>query len=440
MPPADPMQPNSLAILSEREVGREAARCVTCFDAPCVSACPAHIDIPGMIAMVRSGNLTGAAAKVRSANPLAAACGAICPAEVYCQAACTQAKKGAPVRIREIHFHATLSERDRPLKPVAAPSSGRSVGVIGGGPAGLACAFGLAMRGHAVDLYNDGPPGGVPRKSIPLFRLAEDVLCQDTGFLDRFCTLHDSVVDRPAFERIASMHDAVFVAVGLGRDRQLGIDGEDLAGVIPVLEFLERARREPGTIRTGRRVVVVGGGNVSLDAAATARRLGASEVVLLYRRTADEMRAWSAERDEARRQGVEFRFLTIPVEIVGVGGNAAGVLCRRTRLGSRQDASGRRGPEEVPGSDFEIPADTVIVAVGQVIRAAWLPDLARTPGGFIRVDGEFMTTSPGVFAAGDAVGGEGTIVLSAAQGLRAAGAIHEHIMRERDGERTAAGT
>jgi len=433
MPRGESMQPNSQAALPAKEIIREAARCLTCFDAPCVSACPARIDIPGMIAMVRSGNLSGAAAAVRSANALAATCGAVCPAEVYCQPACTQAKKGAPVRIREIHQYATMSERVRPLNPVAAPPTGKSVAVIGGGPAGLGCAFGLAMRGHAVDLYNEGPPGGVPARSIPLFRLPWDLLAQDTGFIAPWYSHRDCVVDGPGYERIAATHDAVLIAVGLGQDRPLGIPGEQLSGVVPVLEFLEGARRHAETFRTGERVVVIGGGNVSLDAAATARRSGAREVTLLYRRTLNEMRAWSAETGEARRQGVEFRFLSVPVEITGAGGVVAGVRCRRTRLGATRDASGRPVPEEVPGSEFAVPADTVVVAIGQVMRASWLADLARTGAGYIRVDGDFKTSVPGVFAAGDAVGGEGTIVLSVAQGMRAAGAIHGHIMRGRDG-------
>ena len=434
MPPGEPMPPNNPTGLDVTEALREAAKCLGCFDAPCATACPAHIDIPGMIAMVRSGNLTGAAAAVRSANAMAAVCGAICPSEVYCQPACTRAKRGAPVRIRELHMFATMSERMRPIRPVPAPATGKRVAVLGGGPAGLACAFALAMRGHAVDLYNDGPPGGVPHRSIPPFRLPEEVLLQDTAFLSSCCTLHQGAVERAAYESIVASHDAVFIAVGLGRDRRLGIPGEQLRGVRPVLEFLEQARRDPGASHAGRRVVVVGGGNVSLDAAATARRLGAAGVVLLYRRTAEEMRAWSAELEEARRQGVEFLFLSIPVEVTGAGGNVAGLRCRRTRLGEALDSSGRRIPEEIPGSEFLLPADTVIVAIGQVLGAAWIPELARTRAGYILVDTEFRTSTPGVFAGGDAVGGEGTIVLSVAQGMRAAGAIHEHIMRKRDGE------
>ncbi|HTO95209.1 MAG TPA: FAD-dependent oxidoreductase [Bacteroidota bacterium] len=434
MPLANPMPQSKPYEPGRMEVLREAAKCLTCFDAPCTAACPAHIDIPGMIAMVRSGNLSGAAASVRRANALAAVCGAICPSEIYCQPACTQAKKGSPVRIREIHQYATMSERARPLNPVVAPQTGKTVAVIGGGPAGLGAAFRLAMRGHTVDLYNAGAPGGVPARSIPGFRLPDDVLAQDREFIAPWYRLHECVVDRLMFEKIAATHDALLIAVGLGRDRLPGIPGEHLTGVVPVLEFLERAKLDPGTFRSGERVVVIGGGNVSLDAAATARRSGARNVTLLYRRTQNEMRAWKAETDEAQRQGVEFRFLSIPVEILGAGGAVTGVRCRRTRLGQKQDNSGRRVPEEVPGSEFELPADTVIVAIGQVLRADWLPGIARTSAGYVRVDGNFMTSAPGVFAAGDAVGGEGTIVLSVAQGEIAAGAIDGYIMRGRDGE------
>jgi glutamate synthase (NADPH/NADH) small chain len=387
-----------------------------------------HIDIPGFIAMIRSGNASGAAWLVRNANALADTCGRICPSEVYCQPACTRARQDAPVLIRELHLYATRSERTREFHSGAAPRTGKSVAIVGAGPAGLGCAFELAKLGHAVDLYNDGPPGGVPLKSIPPFRLPVEDLFHDAALLGRFFTAYDCTVDAAKFGSITGGHDAVFVAVGLGLDRPLGIPGEDLRSVFPVLGFLETAKRKPHTLTIGSRVIVVGGGNVSLDAAATARRLGAADVTLLYRRGEQQMLVWSAELAEARRLGVEFRFHAIPLAIVGTG-RVEGVLCRGMRLSAERDDSGRPVPVEVPGSDFLLPADSVIVAVGQEIRAGWLTGMDRTKRGYISVDGEFQTSLPGVFAGGDAVSGEGTVVRSLAHGKQAAHAIHGYIMR-----------
>ncbi len=416
-------------MLDARQALVEAERCLYCFDAPCTTACPVHIDIPGFIAMLRSGNARGAAWLVREANPLADTCGRICPSEIYCQSACTKAKQDAPVRIRELHLYATLSARDRPFDPPVQPGSGKSVGVIGGGPAGLGCAFELARLGHAVDLYNDGPPGGVPAKSIPPFRLPEEDIAGDAGILRRFFTVHDAAIDDRAFGEIAGSHDAVFIAPGLGRDRRLNIPGEDLRYVHPVLPFLESARKDPRPLDPGFRVVVVGGGNVSLDAAATARRLGAGEVTLVYRRAEEHMLVWRAELEEARRLGVEFRFRTIPVSIAGRD-RVEGVVCRGMRLGGQTDDSGRPVPVEIPGSDVLLPADAVIVAIGQDLRADWLPRLDRTRRGYIGVDAKFQTSAPGVFAGGDAAGGEGTVVRSLAHGKQAARSIHEYLMRK----------
>jgi glutamate synthase (NADPH/NADH) small chain len=423
--------PNKTApdVFNNRRAQVEAERCLYCFDAPCTSACPVHIDIPAFIAMIRSGNAPGAAWLVRNANALAGTCGRICPSEVYCQPACTRAKQDAPVLIRELHLYATRSERAREFHTVTSPRTGKRVAVLGAGPAGLGCAVELSKLGHHVDLYNDGPPGGVPLKSIPPFRLPEEDLIHDTGILGRFFTAHDGTIDAPMFGGITGNHDAVFVAVGLGRDRPLGIPGEELESVFPVLEFLETAKKRPHTLSIGSRVIVVGGGNVSLDAAATARRLGAAEVTLLYRRGEQQMLVWSAELGEARRLGVEFRFHAKPFEIVGRG-RVEGVRCRTMHLSAENDDSGRPVPVEVPGSDFLLPADSVVVAIGQDVRADWLTGLGRTKKGFISVDGNFQSSMSGVFAGGDAVSGEGTVVRSLAQGKQAAHAIHEYIMRK----------
>jgi len=405
----------------------ESDRCLQCFDAPCMSACPTHIDIPKFILMIKTSNVIGAAEVVKTSNALANACGKICPEEVFCQSACTRGKQDSPIQIRELHFFATQQEKQKGFSATRRfPTSNKKVAVIGAGPAGLGCAFELAKLGHRVDVYDSRKPGGVPRNSIPSFRLAARELESDTRFLSRFFRFKAQSVDSRGLERIRKTHDAAFLAVGLGKDRMLGIPGEKLKGVLPVLKFLEKAKAASSGVKIGKNVVVVGGGNVSLDAAATAKRLGAHHVLLIYRRSEKEMRVWKGELEEARKQGVEIRFLINPVSIVGKN-KVAGMKCRRTRLCKRKDKTGRPVPVEVAGSDFTVEADTIIIAIGQTIEANWLEGIERRGGGYVKVGENFQTSVPGMFAGGDMIAGEGTIVQSVAHGKYAARAIHEFL-------------
>jgi NADPH-dependent glutamate synthase beta subunit-like oxidoreductase len=375
-------------------------------------------------------SLECAAEVVKTSNALANTCGKICPQEVFCQSVCTRAKQDSPIQIRELHFYATQAERKKGFsKTKLFPTTDGAVAVIGAGPAGLGCAFELAKLGYKVDVYERGGIGGVPRNSIPSFRLSNEELESDTQFLSKFFKLKKEDVNRRLFEEIKHHHRAVLLAIGLGSDRPVGIAGERLKGVLPVLQFLHKAKNPSPGISVGSRVVIIGGGNVSLDAAASAKRLGAENVILIYRRSENEMRVWKSELNEARKQGVELRFLTTPVAIVGKS-DVTGVMCRQTRLTEEMDASGRRVPAEVKGSDFVIDADTVIVAIGQTVGADWLEDFAKTDNGYIKVNKNFQTSVSGVFAGGDMVSGEGTIVQSVAQGKQAAHAIHEYLSRK----------
>jgi glutamate synthase (NADPH/NADH) small chain len=392
-----------------------------------MAACPTHIDVPKFISMIRTNNVIGAAEVVKTSNALANTCGKICPEEVFCQSVCTRGKQDSPIQIRELHFFATQQEMKKGFSVTRIfPTSNKTIAVIGAGPAGLGCAFELAKFGHHVDVYDAHKAGGVPRKSIPSFRLAAWELESDTKFLSRFFALKRQIVDSKAFDRIHRGHAATFLAVGLGRDRMLGVAGEKLKGVFPVLQFLEKAKIAPSKMKVGKKVVIVGGGNVSLDAAATAKRLGADSVVVIYRRSEKEMRVWKGELDEARRQGVEIRFLVNPVSIVGKN-RVVGVKCRRTRLGKRKDKTGRPIPVEVKGSDFTIKADTIVIAIGQTIEANWLGGFKRKDGGYVDVGDNFRTSVSGIFAGGDMIAGEGTIVQSVSHGKHAARAIHEYL-------------
>jgi NADPH-dependent glutamate synthase beta subunit-like oxidoreductase len=413
--------------MNHQQAKVESERCLQCFDAPCAQACPTNIEIPKFIGMISSGNILGAAEVVKTANAMANTCGKICPQEVFCQSVCTRAKQDSPVNIRELHFFATQVEQKGGFSVTGTfLKKDRKVAVIGAGPSGLTCALELCKLGYAVDLIDSGKAGGVPRKSIPSFRLSNTELESDTRFLSKYFRITQKTVDSKMFKKMRQSHDAVFLAVGLGEDRRMGIPGERLKGLYPVLEFLERAKSRYGRLKIGKHVVVVGGGNVSLDAAATAKRLGAESVIVLYRRSESEMRVWRSELEEARKQGVEIRFLTIPASIQGKK-KVEGIKCRPTILSKQKDKSGRQIPLEVKGSDFILHADNVIIAIGQKIKADWLGELKRKASGYVAVDKDFKTSIPGIFAGGDMVGGEGTIVQSVAQGKHAAHAIHNYL-------------
>ena len=412
--------------MNSQQARTEAERCLQCFDAPCMAACPTHIDVPKFISMIRSDNIIGAAKVVKSSNALANTCGKICPEEIFCRSVCTRGKQDTPIQIRELHFFATQREREKGFsEPKLPPQTLRNIAVVGAGPAGLGCAFELAKLGYRVDVYDSGKPGGVPRNSIPSFRLAVEVLESDTKFLSQFFTLKRQAVDARGFDRIRNTHEATFLGVGLGEDRSLGIPGEMIKGVLPVLAFLGRAKANPRSLKLGKKVIIVGGGNVSLDAAATAKRLGAETVTLIYRRSEKEMRVWKSELEEARAQGVEIRFLVNPVRIVGKK-KVEGMRCIRTRLSKQKDKSGRPIPVEVKDSDFVLDADTVIIAIGQTIGATWLGEVDRR-GSYVKAGDTFETSIPGVFAGGDMIVGEGTIVQSVAHGKHAAHAIHQYM-------------
>lgn len=414
-------------VMTAREARAESERCLYCFDAPCVQACPVHIDVPTFIAMIRSGNVRGAAQVVRSSNALANVCGKICPEEVFCQSVCNRTKQDGPVLIRELHFYATQEEARRGFSPVSPfQTLNTAVAVVGAGPAGLACAFELRKLGHRVTIFEREAPGGVPGTSIPPFRLAQNELLSDLDFLTPFFSVERESVDDSRLADLRHRFDAVFIAVGLGADRLPGIPGDRLKGVHPVLEFLRMARLSPGKLSPGRRTVVVGGGNVSLDAAATAKRLGSPDVRLLYRRSELEMRVWKSELQEARSQGVAIQFLVNPVRILGTG-TVTGLECVRMELSDKLDHSGRPLPVPVEGSAHVIPADSVIIAIGQQLEPGAFTAIRRTQGGYLAVDADFQTSERGVFAGGDAVGGEGTIVQSVAQGRFAAHSIHRSI-------------
>ena len=426
------------------EAQLEASRCLHCKNPRCVAACPVSVKIPNFIAQVAAGNFAEAAAVIAEDSSLPAVCGRVCPQETQCEGSCILGVKGEPVAIGKLErFVADWSRENGGVKPVVAPANGHKVAVIGSGPAGLACASDLAKLGYGVTIFEAlHRPGGVLEYGIPEFRLPKDKVVAaeiesvkalgvniETNVIAGRTVTIDSLLDEEGFA-------AVFVGSGAGLPKFMGIPGENFNGVFSANEFLTRnnlmkAYRDDymTPIHAGKKVVVVGGGNVAMDAARTALRLGAATTIV-YRRTENELPARKEEVHHAKEEGIEFAMLTNPVEIVGdEKGWVKSVKCIRMELGE-PDESGRRSPVAVPGSEFEIETDTVIMSLGTSPN----PLIARTTSGLetnrrgcLVADENGATTREGVFAGGDAVTGAATVILAMGAGRKAAAAIHEYV-------------
>ena len=426
------------------EAQLEASRCLNCKNPRCVSACPVNISIPEFISKVAEGAFAEAASVIARDSSLPAICGRVCPQETQCEGSCILGVKGEPVAIGKLErFVADWSRENGGVKPETAPANGHKVAVIGSGPAGLACASDLAKLGYDVTIFEAlHRPGGVLVYGIPEFRLPKDEVVEaeinevralgvkiETNVIAGRTVKIDALLDEEGF-------DAVFIGSGAGLPKFMGIPGENLNGVCSANEFLTRnnlmmAFRDDymTPIHAGKKVVVVGGGNVAMDAARTALRLGA-ETTIVYRRTENELPARREEGHHAKEEGIEFAMLTNPVEIIGdERGWVKAVRCIRMELGE-PDESGRRSPVPVPGSEFDIETETVIMSLGTSPN----PLIAKTTGGLdtnrrgcIVADENGATSRPGVFAGGDAVTGAATVILAMGAGRKAAAAIHEYI-------------
>lgn len=426
------------------EAQLEASRCLNCKNPRCVSACPVNISIPEFISKVAEGAFAEAASVIARDSSLPAICGRVCPQETQCEGSCILGVKGEPVAIGKLErFVADWSRENGGVKPETAPANGHKVAVIGSGPAGLACASDLAKLGYDVTIFEAlHRPGGVLVYGIPEFRLPKDEVVEaeinevralgvkiETNVIAGRTVKIDALLDEEGF-------DAVFIGSGAGLPKFMGIPGENLNGVCSANEFLTRnnlmkAFRDDymTPIHAGKKVVVVGGGNVAMDAARTALRLGA-ETTIVYRRTENELPARREEVHHAKEEGIEFAMLTNPVEIIGdERGWVKAVRCIRMELGE-PDESGRRSPVPVPGSEFDIETETVIMSLGTSPN----PLIAKTTGGLdtnrrgcIVADENGATSRPGVFAGGDAVTGAATVILAMGAGRKAAAAIHEYI-------------
>jgi glutamate synthase (NADPH/NADH) small chain len=424
----------------------EAMRCLQCKKPGCVAGCPVNIDIPSFIRLIQAGRPLAAARKIKEQNNLPAVCGRVCPQETLCEAACVLAKKNQPIAIGRLERFAADDEaaREKPRVPTLPPPTGRHVAVVGAGPAGLTAAADLTLLGHAVTVFEAlHAPGGVLAYGIPEFRLPKAIVRRECEYLESLGVAFR--LDTPIGAGIrgqdlfAAGFDAVFAGTGAGLPLFLDIPGENLKGVYSANEFLTRvnlmkAFRFPayGTpVLRARRAAVVGGGNVAMDSARSALRLGAESVTLLYRRTRKEMPARHEEIEHALEEGIVFRELTNPVRLLGEEkGYVKGVACLRMELGE-PDASGRRRPVPVAGSEHVLDVDQFIIAIGNgpnpLLTKTW-PELKLDARGNIPVDENQMTNLPGVFAGGDIVTGAATVIEAMGAGKRAARAIDAYLM------------
>jgi dihydropyrimidine dehydrogenase (NAD+) subunit PreT len=417
----------------------EADRCLRCggpdLKAPCVVACPANVDVPGFVAAIAQDEPLEAARIIFAENLLGGTCARLCPVEQLCEGACVlRAEGGAPVAVRRLQRYAT----DRALVSGArlrtrAPYNWLRVAVIGAGPAGLACAGELAALGYAVTVFDEWlEPGGLVRYAIASDRLPGEPLSSEARVLAELGVSFELGVAIDTSEALASVvedSDAVVLAVGMGADADIRYPGDDLPGVWESFPFIEAIKtgRAPDV---GRSVVVVGGGNTAVDVAREARRLGAADVTLLYRRTRSEMPAYPSEVEGAEEEGVHLEWLTVPLRFVGRERLEA-VECRRARLGP-PDESGRRRPEEIRGSEFLLPADTVVKAIGQRPRSeflSWIDGLQIEHGTIVVDPGTGATTRRGIFAAGGATNGGTTVVEAVREAKIAAQGVHEFLGR-----------
>jgi glutamate synthase (NADPH/NADH) small chain len=424
----------------------EADRCLQCKQKFCTRGCPVGVEIPEFIKLLREGDLKGAAVKIKEKNSLPAICGRVCPQENQCEKECILARKGEPIAIGGLERFVADWQREHDDFSVASAQTGGRVAVVGSGPAGLTAAAQLALAGHQVTIYEAlHAVGGVLRYGIPQFRLPKEILEAEVEYIKSLgvkIQTDVSVGQTISFAQLRQENDAIFIATGAGLPHFLGIPGENLPGVYSANEFLTRVNLMHAydadfdtPIKVGGQVAVIGGGNVAMDAARTALRLGAEEVSIVYRRSWEEMPARLEERENAKEEGIQFRLLTNPVAIGKRDGKLAALNCVQMELGE-PDSSGRRRPLPISGSEFEIPVQTVIIAVGQgpnpiLLRKA--PELARTERGYFQADPQTGETNlPGVYAGGDIVTGAATVIAAMGAAKRSAEAICEYIRKKKE--------
>jgi len=426
----------------------EARRCIACPKPKCVEGCPVEVDIPAFVALVEQGDFVAAARKIKETNALPAICGRVCPQEEQCEQRCVLTKKYNSVGIGNLERFVADSEREQGEIeiPKLPEKSGKRIAIVGSGPAGLTVAADLALMGHEVDIFEAlHKPGGVLIYGIPEFRLPKSIVANEVDYLKKMgVKVHTSYVigklDTVDELMEEGGFDAVFIGTGAGLPNFMRLEGENLNGIYSANEFLTRSNLMAAydfpncdtPIKVGKNVAVLGGGNTAMDSVRTSLRLGAENAYIIYRRSREEMPARIEEIHHAEQEGVQFNLLTNPVKYIGdENGWVKAMECVRMKLGE-PDSSGRRRPVVIEGSNFVIPIDTVVVAIGNSsnpLIPQTTPGLKTNRWGNIEADPETMMTSrPGVFAGGDIVTGGATVILAAGAGKVAARAIHRYVL------------
>ncbi len=422
--------------LTAHEAAVEANRCLFCYDAPCTHACPTHIDIPRFIKKIATENLIGSARTIFDANLLGATCARVCPVQELCEGACVLGSEHKPIMIGRLQRYAMDYAYNRGIDRIKdlvriAPATGRSVAVVGSGPAGLSCAGELKRFGHQVTVFEKRDlAGGLSTYGIIALREPIEASQAEVRMIERLGVRIEAGVElgrNIGIDDLQRRFDAVFLGVGLGATPSMEIPGEEF--ILDGLEYIERSKLEGAAMKVGRNVAVIGAGNTAIDCATVARRLGANRVSMIYRRSAREMTAYPHEHEFILKEGVEFHFLTQPCRVLVEDGSVTGLICVRMELGP-PDQSGRGFPRPVEGSEFTIPADEVVKAVGQEKPSRSEILGLDTQRGYIKVNTEFETSIPGIFAGGDSIraSGAASTVMAVEDGKLAAAAIHRRIM------------
>ncbi|WP_420796947.1 NAD(P)-dependent oxidoreductase [Alkalihalobacterium alkalinitrilicum] len=427
--------------LTNQEAIEEANRCLYCYDAPCITACPTGIDIPTFIKKIASGNLKGSAKTIMTSNPVGASCARVCPTEELCEGACVLNHSTKPIMIGNLQRFATdWAIKNEQVLFKAGQKNGKKVAIVGGGPAGLSAARELARLGYQVTIFEaEKEAGGLNTYGIVSFRLPQSISFWEVDqvkSLDVEIRTNTRVGKDVSVNELKEGYDAVVLAVGMSSVPDLGIDGENLDGVYDAIDFVKETKEQVSNHLVGKRAVVIGAGNTAIDGATCSVRLGAENVKILYRRTEAEMTAYDFEYEFAKQDGVEFRWLTAPKRIIGdENDKVTAIECIKMELGE-PDEGGRRRPVPVDGSEFTLQVDAVIKAIGQSRYVQLIEQFGlEHDGGVVKINEQtFQTSNEKIFACGDVIFGKGQgeamVVSAAQQGKETAYAIHKQLFKQ----------